>query len=85
MDKAENGVVYFSFGTIVPVHRMPKDLKNAFINAFGRIKQNVLWKANVDSMNNLPKNVKIAKWLPQQSVLGNIVNIVTIQALCNYR
>ncbi|XP_075223716.1 UDP-glycosyltransferase UGT4-like isoform X2 [Lycorma delicatula] len=71
MDNSKNGVIYFSFGTIIPSHRMPAEFKNNFIKAFGKLKQNVLWKANVDSMADIPDNVKVAKWLSQQSVLAH--------------
>lgn len=70
MDNSINGVIYFSFGTIIPAHQMPKEFKNIFVKAFSKLKQNILWKANVDTMEGIPKNIKVAKWLPQQAVLG---------------
>lgn len=70
MDNSKNGVVYFSFGSVVPSEEMPDEMKLSFMKAFGKLKQNVLWKIRVDSLPGLPENVKISKWLPQHDILG---------------
>ena len=41
------------------------------IKVFGSLKQRVLWKWDQESMPDLPSNVKLSKWLPQQDILGN--------------
>lgn len=69
LDSAEEGVVYFSMGSCLKGTQMPIEIRNAIIKAFSQIKEKVLWKFENDSLN-VPENVKIQKWLPQQDVLG---------------
>lgn len=47
------------------------ETKQAILKAFSRLKQNVLWKFEDETLTNLPNNVKISKWLPQSDILGN--------------
>lgn len=49
---------------------MPKERIQMFLDAFSRLKQNVLWKFENDNLPGQPKNVKIGKWLPQSDILG---------------
>ncbi|XP_046677862.1 UDP-glycosyltransferase UGT5-like isoform X2 [Homalodisca vitripennis] len=44
MDDAKEGVVYFSLGTVVPVHVLPEELLQAFVRAFKKLSQKVIWK-----------------------------------------
>ena len=53
----------------------------AFLNVFGRLKQKVIWKIDIDSHQDLPSNVKLAKWLPQQDLIGN-VNLIIVKNSC---
>nr|QVG59855.1 UDP-glucuronosyltransferase [Nilaparvata lugens] len=71
LDESKHGVIYFSFGTVVPSHQLPVEMRDAFVKSFAKIKQNVLWKIDVTSIPGLPPNVKLAKWLPQQDVLAH--------------
>lgn len=50
---------------------MPEEKRQMFLNVFAKLKQQVLWKWESESMPGLPKNVKLSKWLPQQDVLGH--------------
>nr|WHM27964.1 UDP-glycosyltransferase family 467 member A3 [Frankliniella occidentalis] len=69
---APNGFVYMSFGTNVRSAALSKDKRNAILRAFGRIKQRVLWKYEGDDiLDKLPRNVRVAKWLPQNDILGH--------------
>ncbi len=34
------------------------------------LKQRVIWKWEADNMSDIPSNVMIRKWLPQQDILG---------------
>lgn len=54
---------------------MPKEKLHAFIEVFRGLKQKVLWKYEDESIPNLPANVMIRKWLPQNDVLAH-TNIV---------
>uniref|UniRef100_A0A6P7GPB2 UDP-glucuronosyltransferase 2B18-like n=1 Tax=Diabrotica virgifera virgifera TaxID=50390 RepID=A0A6P7GPB2_DIAVI len=69
MDKAKEGVVYFSLGTnFDPTNMAPEKLKT-IVNALGKLKQKVLWKYD-GNVTNLPKNVQLRKWFPQADLVG---------------
>ena len=42
-----------------------------FSDAFRNLKQNVLWKFEDDSLTDVPPNVKILKWAPQNDILAH--------------
>ena len=71
MDKHTNGVVYVSFGSTVKPNDMSLKRKQAFIEAFKKLKYQVLWKWNEDHIPDLPSNVKLTKWTPQQDLLAH--------------
>jgi len=50
---------------------MPESKRKALLAVFSKLKQKVLWKWETEEMPDLPKNVKLSKWLPQQDVLGH--------------
>jgi len=50
---------------------MPKEKLKIILKAFGKLKQNVLWKFENDSIANLPSNVMIRKWMPQNDILAH--------------
>lgn len=79
LDRGKNSVIYFSLGSVVPVHLMPPEMLQIFVKAFSKLPYRVLWKIEADSVPNLPDNVKISKWLPQQSILAhpNVVLFIT--------
>jgi hypothetical protein len=49
---------------------MPEEYRKAFVNVFSRLKVRVLWKWETETMEGLPPNVKLMKWVPQQDILG---------------
>lgn len=51
--------------------QLPPEKRNAILKAFSRLKQDVLWKFEDDTLPDLPKNVKISKWLPQSDILAH--------------
>lgn len=69
MDGATNGFVYMSLGTNVKSKLLPKGMLQIFTNAFADLPYRVLWKFEDDNFD-VPPNVFISKWIPQQSVLG---------------
>jgi glucuronosyltransferase len=71
LDEASDGVIYFSLGSNLKSSEMPEDKKQAFLEAFSKLKQRVLWKWETDSLPGQPSNVKLGKWLPQSDILGN--------------
>ncbi|XP_061727449.1 UDP-glucosyltransferase 2-like isoform X2 [Cydia pomonella] len=70
MDEAKHGVIYFSMGTNAKSKDWPESLKKDFLEVFGGLKQTVLWKFE-EQLPNLPKNVHILEWAPQQSILAH--------------
>ena len=56
---------------------MPEESRKVFVNVFSRLKQRVLWKWPTE-MPDLPSNVKLSKWIPQQDVLGKTHEIIEI-------
>ncbi|XP_034243006.1 2-hydroxyacylsphingosine 1-beta-galactosyltransferase-like [Thrips palmi] len=69
---APHGFIFMSFGTNVMSSMLRKDRRDAILRAFGRLKQRVLWKYETDDiLDKLPPNVKVAKWLPQNDLLGH--------------
>lgn len=50
---------------------MPHDKLMAFIETFRLLKQKVLWKFENETIQNLPSNVMIRKWLPQNDILAH--------------
>ena len=71
MDNAPNGVVYVSFGSVLQASKMSEENRLKLVNAFGKLKEKVLWKWETETMPNLPPNIKLNKWLPQQDILGH--------------
>lgn len=101
LDNSNNGVIYFSLGTVVQSSKLPKEKIQAFLgnsilnfvlqklvssmeidnyfnifhffslDSFRNLKQNVLWKFEDESLTNVPSNVFIRKWMPQNDILAH--------------
>ncbi|NWU89575.1 UD11 glucuronosyltransferase, partial [Upupa epops] len=65
----EHGIVVFSLGSMVSEIPMKKAMEIA--DALGTVKQTVLWRYTGEAPSNLPKNVKLVKWLPQNDLLAH--------------
>lgn len=70
IDSAEHGVIYFSFGSLINISTIPKEILNVFLTVIGRLKQKVILKWISKSDVKLPENVMIGSWLPQNDILG---------------
>lgn len=73
MDKAESGVVYFNFGTIINVTSIPKQSFQVLINVLGQLEQKVVFKWINNDTKGFPENFYIDSWLPQKEILSNDV------------
>lgn len=71
VEGAKDGVIYFSFGTKVKASDMSEAKKKIFIETFKNLKQRVLWKWEDSHIENLPKNVLIRPWFPQNDLLAH--------------
>ncbi|XP_031329001.1 UDP-glucuronosyltransferase 2B19-like isoform X2 [Photinus pyralis] len=69
LDKATEGVAYFSLGSNVRSANLSLELREKIITALSELPYTVLWKWEEDHLPNQPKNVIINKWLPQQDLL----------------
>ncbi|XP_016345309.1 UDP glucuronosyltransferase 1 family, polypeptide B1 isoform X2 [Sinocyclocheilus anshuiensis] len=65
----EHGIVVFSLGSLVS--SMPKEKAAIFFKAFSMIPQRVLWRYTGEIPDDVPENVKLMKWLPQNDLLGH--------------
>ncbi|CAB3238654.1 unnamed protein product [Arctia plantaginis] len=70
MDNSPHGVIYFSMGTMMKSKTMPQEFKRGLLQVFSELKQTVIWKFE-EKMDNVPKNVHIVQWAPQQSILAH--------------
>ena len=67
----DDGFILFSMGSTVKGSTMPEAKRKVILAAFSKLKQKVLWKWETETMADLPKNVRLSKWLPQQDILGH--------------
>lgn len=71
VESSENGFIYISFGSIASSSRLNNEKLKNFVNVFSKLKFNVVWKFENDSMQHKPKNVFISKWVPQTDLLAH--------------
>ncbi|CAO1424196.1 unnamed protein product [Diamesa tonsa] len=71
LDSANEGVIYFSMGSIVQGINWPVEKREMFINCFAKLKQKVLWKYENETLPGNPGNIMIGKWLPQRDILSH--------------
>ena len=57
-------------GSLLKSETMPKAKVQAFIKAFSKLPQRVLWKWNSDILPGKTENIFISKWMPQRDILG---------------
>ena len=69
---AKHGLIYFSLGSVAKSEALPEDNIKMFIAAFSKLRQRVLWKLGGEPRNDLPINVKVSPWCPQQDILGTV-------------
>lgn len=71
IDEAEHGVIYFSMGVELKAKDLPAETLEIFVETFKSIPQHVIWKFEGKPFKNLPQNVYMAKFLPQQAILAH--------------
>ncbi|XP_072014401.1 2-hydroxyacylsphingosine 1-beta-galactosyltransferase-like [Amphiura filiformis] len=65
----DHGVILFSMGTYVM--SMDNDVASMFAKAFRALPQKVIWKLGGNLAQELPDNVKVMEWIPQNDILGH--------------
>lgn len=71
LDSAEHGAILFSMGSIIQAVNWPVEKREAFVKAFGKLKQKVIWKYENETLPNKPENVMISSWIPQRDILAH--------------
>ena len=71
MDSHPEGVVYVSFGSTFKASEMKKEQKLVFINSFKMLNIPIIWKWNDDDLSEIPRNVRVEKWVPQNDLLAH--------------
>lgn len=69
LDEAKEGVLFFSFGSMIKASTMPEDKLKMIINVIRDIPRKVVWKWEVEDMPDKPSNLLARSWLPQASIL----------------
>ncbi|XP_045503984.1 UDP-glucosyltransferase 2-like [Colias croceus] len=70
MDTAKHGAIYFSMGSHTASENMSDHMKNSLLLMFSKLRETVIWKFEGE-MQNVPENVYLVKWAPQQSILAH--------------
>jgi len=71
MDSATSGVVFISFGSAIAPSQMPLEKLELLLAVFRSLSHySFMWKWD-GQIENLPSNVKIMNWVPQQDLLGH--------------
>lgn len=68
MDGAKEGIIYFCLGSNIIGDMLEDNFLDTVIKAFGELPYKVLLKLDFQP-ENVPANVKIQKWMPQQDIL----------------
>ncbi|XP_031622937.1 UDP-glucuronosyltransferase 1-9-like [Contarinia nasturtii] len=71
LDGANDGAIYFSFGTYVKHSEIPPKQLQLIFDALRQVKQRVLWTFDGDRSKDIPSNVMIKQWMPQNDILAH--------------
>lgn len=71
LDSATDGAVLFSMGSMIQAVNWPEEKREAFVKAFGGLKEKVIWKYENETLPNKPDNVMIGSWIPQRDILAH--------------
>lgn len=71
LDNAEHGVILISWGSQLKTSSLSSTKRDGLLRALARLKQQIIWKWENDTLPNKPDNVHIMKWLPQRDILAH--------------
>nr|XP_027209481.1 UDP-glucuronosyltransferase 1-8-like [Penaeus vannamei] len=66
----EAGVIYLSLGSVGRATSLPSKYRQVLTRALGKLEQRVVWKYKGEVEEDLPDNVLVREWVPQQDILG---------------
>lgn len=69
LDNANEGVLYFSLGSMIKASSMNNETLKEIFEALGAIPRKIIWKFETDRFDWIPSNFIIRKWLPQSAIL----------------
>ncbi|KAH1021650.1 hypothetical protein HUJ04_011141 [Dendroctonus ponderosae] len=69
-NEATSGLIYFSLGSLVKGHTFPDLQLKAFIKAFSKLPQKVLWKWEIDDMPGKPGHPNTVLFISHGGLLG---------------
>ncbi|XP_057663227.1 uncharacterized protein LOC130898167 [Diorhabda carinulata] len=69
VSNSKEGVILMSMGSTLKGSTFPEKQRKLFLKVFSQLNHTILWKWENDTMEGLPANVKIQKWLPQLDLL----------------
>ena len=69
VSSASHGVIVVSYGSLIK--RIPSEMMLKMIAAFGKLKQRIVMRFDGAVPDNIPDNVRLEKWLPQNDLLGH--------------
>lgn len=70
MDSAKDGVVIMSFGSNVNITNISEKKVNIILKSLGKLNLKVIFKSE-KVFDNVPGNIRIEKWIPQNDLLGH--------------
>lgn len=68
LDGATHGAIYFSLGSNIKSYLISKQKQEILLKVFSELPFKVVWKFE-DNVADLPQNVKVVSWAPQQDIL----------------
>ena len=68
---AKHGIIVVSFGSLVADFPHNRAIPEKLLPAFRRLKQTVFWRYQGAPLSEVPTNVVLLKWLPQNDLLGH--------------
>ncbi|CAH1389500.1 unnamed protein product [Nezara viridula] len=70
MDESKDGVIYMSLGSHLDPSQF-RDQMNAFLEVFRDLPQKVMLKYVPENSTDIPPNVLVSNWFPQQDILAH--------------
>lgn len=69
LDKSNNGVIYFSFGSVLNSCHLPEKTVNILLEAFEELPYNVIWREDCMKLLRTSKKMLVDTYFPQQDLL----------------